>query len=648
MPSRPVAEITVLVDGQEVEYLKPLDVQRSAGGGRLDYARFQYDLRHLQDQSLSAGGNQEIEVRISSEVGGDQVIHWGKTQKARLVLDRNGREIYELESRIEPFHFGKPLFGQVVYHGIVDEHQTVAAPIVFNPMIDHRIYGNMRDDHPAEPGDFSVFVDPESARTPGAKFISGIEDEPQLWTLSKAVHYLCQVTNGDETYIKNPSIGDIEIIVTDEGSTEVPEDEDEEGPPVVEDLVRDLRLRDGLYLPQALDQVLNPFGYSWFVALGEGERQIVLYKRGVGLADLSIELQTAGEPLDTTKTNLIACDIDIDTAALYNQVRGYGGYIEIESSWELYRGWSESEDELGNSPTELMKSHEDWLDNQYVWRRWVLNEAGDYFASRTEVAPIPGNFDFTEYLPEEVQFNQPPRRLRFYPTLTKATDNQRPIGTCQGCEVEYWDTSVQTSGEWRLYPGDVHLLHDQCGIYFSGEQHPDLVSRAGDSAKVRITATIRFDIRITAVSERQDTSPQADIKELQLDLRDRFHYRKVHENSKYFEDVENGDKEAFEDDDREALQTYVDNIREAWDGAAITGPFVLEGLDNPSYEIGSSLVRIKGREISLHGKVDESFPPQIIGISYDIQGQMMTLQTEQYRADKKFLQDKQGIQGDLA
>jgi len=204
----------------------------------------------------------------------------------------------------------------------------------------------------------------------------------------------------------------------------------------------------------------------------------------------------------------------------------------------------------------------------------------------------------------------------------------------------------------------VHLLSDQCGIYFDDANEPYLISQNGDDARVRITATLRFPLRIESLAAKQRDSAQPETYELFLNLMDRFHYRVVHEQSKFYEELQAGEDEDGEEvaptrkanvaDDRAALAQYCEQMRATWDGAAIHGPFTIEGIDRTRYELGDSIVGIEGRNIPLNGKLNGSFHPQIVGMTYDIQRQHMILTTQQYRADKRVLQDKQGIGGELA
>lgn len=614
-----------------------LSIHRSAGGHQMDSCQLMNDPRggnvYLQNLQIAPAANFEVEI-VASVNGDERVVFWGKvTQQKVVIQDGNAGEHLITTARIEDFHFGYPIVGMQVYDEL---SQTVIGAdcdqIVFNPIHERKSVGNRRDGQYLETN-IPTFTYPETL-----PFDEVEQDESsigQFWTLAEVVFYLCRIGNFNETYISNPTFQELQQTFSDE------------------DIVRHLPLRNGLYLPKALDAVLEPFGYHWAVFLGtQGNRNIGIWKRGDGISERFVTLGVPLAPVQAV-TNLAACDINFDASACYNSVEGIGSFIDIEATYELLRAWPASEDNLPvSNPDVLIEGHANFKDHQYTWRKWALNENGDYKGMRSG-ALYDDAHDFnkvTQEADDELEAGQYiwlTNRKRFRPTLS-CDDFGHPIGQVQGCVVEYYNNDTGSRNGWQPITGmECMISNKECAVLFTGTHPPKEIVRQGTSAKVRVTATIRFDRRIRKVAVHQQGSPLSDVQRLVLDLRDRFHWRYVSTESQYHSAVEGGTQLANQADDREKLQEYVEEIRRAWDQASVNGPITLEGCDRIGYELGVAIRGIEGRQILFNSRYDNEVFPTIVGVTYDCQNQRTHLQLDQYRKAKllRFAQDRQGIEG---
>jgi hypothetical protein len=716
--SRHAPEITVLIDGEAQDDWFPLQIERSASGKRLDFCTLVQHIRAV-DMQPSSDDVQEVVVRTEdSDAADGRVLFWGKISKVRPKIITPDERI-EYVARVEPFHFGFPLSDFPVYSPFKKDWIKFEGAPVFNPRIDGRIYGNRHPSFSKKLGDQSaktnVFIDPESMRTSAAEALQGITGKNQTgdivsdmayWSLADAVYWACWYLNTEEIYIQNPTFAELSDVIDDD-----------------DDLIRDLKLKVGDYLPQIMDKLLDPFGYTWYLEHEDEEtRKIVLYKRGVGTDDNTVLLQRPGETFDIADTDLAeAPGLEIDYSTAINAVQGLGDFVEIESTFFLFKGWPQADDALLKNPLQLSKTDSQsaksvYKDHPDVGRKFVLNEAGDYFSSdqtktsdgllknsRPEI--IDPYFDFAKYIKiklfdQAIDFDSSffvPKRRKFLPCLTLDKDG-KPIGKLHGVIVEILETPIPKGNEqkgdpndpgagplsksplynplkdkriWKECRDECRLLEHECGIEFTGEHLPTFMTAdpaiRSQSQLIRLTATIRFDRRMAHFGSKDSSgddsdqndqsedddvvdsgSVQPDVHQLTLDLGHRFHCRQIAQQSiNYLNLKENGADPGLlglDVDDTDSLQDYVDNIRQTWDFPTVSGPLRLEGIDRTGYEIGQSITKIEGREISLtDGSGDGALAPQIAGISYDLQRQSTTLTLDHFRADKNRLQEAQGI-----
>jgi len=148
-----------------------------------------------------------------------------------------------------------------------------------------------------------------------------------------------------------------------------------------------------------------------------------------------------------------------------------------------------------------------------VYRRWCLNEAGDY-----SDPPYNGGepFDCTRIFgrAEYVQ-----RRRRFENALT--IHNGQSIG-------RHLEVSYDNGATWQAYGESFDVLDDECGVWLSSDQLPaELWSVvAAGTLKFRITAAVQSDTRLTAIIADGPVNSIADVVD-HIICADEFQYKKV-------------------------------------------------------------------------------------------------------------------------
>ncbi len=613
-----------------VEHLRLLRIVRSAGGRESDYAVFAYDLdktgQRLVDLQTLTGWNRQIEVLGLGDTGSPdgEVLFWGDLSAATIAIDPTG-EFATVQAVISPHLFGDPILGQKVIDpldddlNIVDYHVTP----VFNPLVDGEVRKNMSETTDPD-GNYKPWVDPDSISSDAASSLHGTSGA--FWTIDEAINTLQQAWNGDEEFIENFDAVDNDIF-----------DDAEE--------LKNVLIRRGRYLPDALDALLYPLGFNWFVDFsyedtadpGDGsdheptwevKRSIVVFKRGSGV-EKQVYFQRPGEAFDPTKSNAPNVGVNWDVADLANIIEGYGSFQEREITIELYRGWHPAHDHLKADDLDLENKNsafymQTWGRN--VHRLWIANEAGDYTGLREEIDDIPDLRDvFDGYVP---------KRRRLYECLTFTDDENRQrrpaFAEWYNPEVEAWEPIPP---EWGYT-----ILSEQIGIYFTGNlaNGPAKLIELGDDARIRVTGTIVGDQRINRFSTTSGNSPNSRDVTLFLDLSDRFHDRQRNGAGNYASIFYGITIEADEADDGSALQDYVDQLSVIEESAALDAEVSLHGI-HFDYKIGDIVTAVEGRNISLNRNSPDSDTKrymQITGLTIDYQNQQTILRVE---ADEEFV-----------
>lgn len=605
---------------------QPTAISRSAGGRSIDYCTFTVDLgkrgERLVDMRTPTAWNRQIEVRQKSteppelDDNGDPIddsdpVFWGMLGSQTLYLTRR-EESATITARMDHYLFGTPIVGMRVRNPQTGTNVTLEMDPFFNPLVNGVIWAN-RSTHRNLVGDYCLWVHPESVKTVPAETYQG-ETSRGTWTLADIVHSVCGLLNSNESFIKNPTRAELQASITDRSPPEV----------------QNFYLRRGLYLPQALDAILEPHGFGWFVKITRAEsgasvRKITVFKRGEG-DEKEIYLQRPEETLDVAKSNVEELTHELSVAELANRIYGYGAFQEREVTIELYKGWLAAEDSY--TPEELDKTDptSDYAAHPDAHRLWVANEAGDWTGYRAEIT---GTLDLSSVFTSIV-----PRRRRIDDCCQRDVNGRRipPV-------VQWYDPVDST---WKyIPPGSYQVLTDQIGIRFTGSMPPTDIGLGAAGTKVRITGTVAGDSRLYKEATRRDESPNGQNVTLYLDLSDRFFDRSVQTTGTYASAINADAIYQPEDlDDGDDLQAYVNEVRNVEDAANLRVSITLFGIHR-DYEIGDLITRVAGRSISfdrLSDDTEETRYLQVVGIDFDRARQLTVLRVQLNR-DEGFERD---------
>jgi len=354
----------------------------------------------------------------------------------------------------------------------------------------------------------------------------GHESQARLWTYAEAIDYLLieYLTVGE---LSTPAIGQLRAITDDQ-------------------VVRDLDIT-GLSLLEALERCCDRIGLSFrfvprFDVLGPAEA-IVFYQNGIG-GQVELNCQRAGENLSMSKSDIATLHGRRNFYPVTHRYIGQGDFKVFEATFELVKAWDsslESTNYYQFSPS----TNPDFYQVRDVYRKWCLNEAGDYSGppyNRGEA------FDFSRIFGTS---NYAARRRRFWPSLS--ADKQ---GKSLGYFLEVsWD-----GGEhWWQYLYAFNNLLDECGIWLSSDQLDvdTWVGALKGVLRFRMTASVVSDERLSCAIADGPVGSVAPVVDRLITLPRQFGFRKVSEQS-IFADAASGTLgPADEVDDSTALYEFV-------------------------------------------------------------------------------------------
>jgi hypothetical protein len=280
-------------------------------------------------------------------------------------------------------------------------------------------------------------------------------------------------------------------------------------------LARDLDL-GGLSLLEALHRCCEAadFQFRFVPRLVEGEpaQAIVFYQNGRGRT-VELNCQLTGEPLSLSRTNIAAVHSRRDFYPVTHRYIGQGDFRVYEATFELVKAWDPAL--AGTSyDTFSPSTNPEFYRVRDVYRKWCLNEAGDYSGQPYNQGEP---YDFA---PLFEGASMVCRRRRFWPTLS--TDSQgRPLG---------YFLEVSFDGEnWWQYLYAFNNLLDECGVWLSSEQLDvnTWVAALKGVLRFRITTSVVSDERLTCVVADGPVGSVTPVVDHVVTLPRQFQYRKV-------------------------------------------------------------------------------------------------------------------------
>lgn len=592
----------------EVDWLIPQQMSITAGSSRDDVLSFVVDLAklgaRLVDTTAPVNLQRQVELRTLDDNGDPNVVlGWGFLAKNPQAINSDA-ESTSFEARIANFHFGKRLTTYPVwrvYKDIANARLDVMRPLVFNPEIDEKIEPNMSSIF-YDVKNWNYVIDPESLRTTASQEYQ--DQTASLWKISDAALALCWWLNPDETYIKNPTWYEVR-----------------EQFAARNELLKNVEIPMGSFLPEALDALLGPFEYGWHLVHTGGfirQTTIKFFARGEGVKR-PVLLQRPGELRDIKKTNVAEFDAVYDIFELANIIEVHGGFLKRESTFELKKGWK-TEYDTKDLP-DISKGEAFYEEHPSVGRKWILNEAGDYTNLREEITE-PYSFDDLFPSPQQIRRRRFQRCLSQHPDADDLESNGYVLQWYDSTQDDAVDPDVQSDPGWVRVTWPFSVLEKECGISFEGPTPPgplwDLIAVDPTTARLRITATVVGDQRLKGIATKRASSPNAQDVPLVLDLQDRFQFSKVETTSIF------SGRPSIARDDTTAIQTYAESVRDIEDACHIHCSVTLEGIAHPQYSIGDLIDNVKGRNLTLNAFSPSGGAntrnPQIVGFVWHLAG----------------------------
>lgn len=365
--------------------------------------------------------------------------------------------------------------------------------------------------------------------------------QARTWSYAEAINYLlCEYLVGGQ--LQTPGIEQLQVLTENQ-------------------VVRDLDVT-GLSLLEALRRCCKRIGLQFkfvprLVPVGP-KQAIVFYKKGTGRI-VELNCQRFGEQLSISKTNIAVLSSRRNLWPVTHKYIGQGDFKVYEATFELIKAWDPADEDTGYdeySPS----TNADFHKVKDVYRKWCLNEAGDYSDAPYNQGEA---YDFSKIFEGG---NFACRRRRFWPALT--TDK---LGRSLGY---YLQVSFDNGLHWWQYLYAFNNLLDECGVWLSSDRLDanTWIAALKDVLKFRITATIVSDERLSCVVADGPVNSTAPVIEHVVTLPRQFKYRKVSGQS-IFTNV-NDDTLGFPDevDDSTALYEYVRK-------AALAGAETIETFD---------------------------------------------------------------------
>ncbi len=311
-------------------------------------------------------------------------------------------------------------------------------------------------------------------------------------------------------------------------------------------IVRDLDVT-GLNLIEALhrccERIALEFKFVPRLAETGPSQAIVFYKKGAG-REVELSCQLHGEQFSISKTNIATLSSRKNFWPVTRKYIGQGDFKVYEATFDLVKGWDPADEDIDYdkfSPS----TNPDFYKVKDVYRKWCLNEAGDYSGQPYNRGDA---FDFSKIFESS---NYAARRRRFWPALT--TDKQ---GKSMGYFLQ---VSFDDGLHWWQYLYAFNNLLDECGIWLSSDRLDvnTWVAALKGVLKFRITASVISDERLSCeIADGPVNSTIPVVEHLITPLRG-FKYQKVSGKSIFANSSDEALGVADEFDDSVSLYEYI-------------------------------------------------------------------------------------------
>jgi hypothetical protein len=362
-------------------------------------------------------------------------------------------------------------------------------------------------------------------------------------------------------------------------------------------VLRDVEVT-GLTPLAAMERLCDRAGLGFCIAqvpVGERDVKDVLqfYRRGEGRRTF-LRHQRAGERLEVAKTNVAQCSLKTNRPAETIRVIGRGASKRFEATFDLVGGWDPNLEE-NNYDLYSSATNPNFRAVRDVFRKWVLNEAGDYTGEPYNRGAA---YDFRSVFGNA---NYNAHRRRFYPCLSANV-----MGKSLGY---YLEISYDGGDTWQEYAGAFDHLLDECGVYLNSSQMDLLMWYAikKELLRFRITATVEADESLEAYVYDGPQKSMRPVRTYVVELGQEFQYRQVTGASIFYKAVGEELGQPDECDDRESMRGLLRDRLKQLRQERLTGTARLAWIQ-PNLWPGDIVTGMQGRELDfaqlagMHGR----------------------------------------------
>ncbi|MCJ7777100.1 MAG: hypothetical protein MUP16_02150, partial [Sedimentisphaerales bacterium] len=273
----------------------------------------------------------------------------------------------------------------------------------------------------------------------------------------------------------------------------------------------------GLSLTEALHRCCERIGVKFkFVPrlVEHRPRQAIVFYKNNTAREVEISCQLPGETFSISKTNISTLSSRKNFWPVTHKYIGQGDFKVYEATFDLVKGWDPADEDIDYdkfSPS----TNPDFYKVKDVFRKWCLNEAGDYSGEPFNRGVA---FDFSKIFESS---NYTIRRRRFWLALT--TDKQ-------GKSIGYFlQVSFDDGLHWWQYLYAFNNLLDECGVWLSSDRlDPNTwVASLKGVLKFRITASVISDERLSCEIADGPVNSTVPVVERVITLPGQFKYQKV-------------------------------------------------------------------------------------------------------------------------
>jgi hypothetical protein len=527
----PAGSVSVFIDGELCAALEPIEIVR-AGWPEFSWARLSYNPAAFTAASAAAAEELQAEFAMGKSINIRQyfngvppgaatfsfTIFCGRIEGVETIVGPDGERL-EIKAADFSANLNRiSVYGQRVAKGDGESLFLAGLDSVFNP-------------------DGKANANPVIATVGGKSYATFCAEPTQsrFWSYAEAIDYLlCEYLPAGQLH--TPTLGQLEALTEDR-------------------IVRDLDVT-GLNLLEALHRCCERVGLEFkfvprLAPTGPGEA-IVFYKNGAGPAPygaragriVKLNCQRPKEQLSISKTNIARLHSRKSFQPITHKYIGQGDFKVYEATFELVKALDPTlqdtnYDKFSPSTNSLFYQVKD------VYRKWCLNEAGDYSGSPYNRGSA---FDFSKIFENS---NFASRRRRFWPALT--TDKQ-------GKSLGYFlEVSFDGGWHWWQYLYAFNNLLDECGIWLSSDRLDvdTWIAALKGVLKFRITTSVVSDERLTATVNNGPVNSAAPVIEHIATLPRQFKFRKVSDQSIFANAIDSELGVPDEVDDSDALYEFV-------------------------------------------------------------------------------------------